>query len=203
MVLVMERNREKTKERILQAAGRILARTGFTSIGINAVAREADVDKVLIYRYFGGMPGLLVTFAQETDYWPKVEDMMSGLDEVESLTQAELAKYMFLNFSRYIHEHILTQEMLRWEVIEKNELTSILDDFREQESQKVMNIFKDIKGFDMNALVSILAAGVTYLVLRKRNTKYYNGIDLSSDAGWSRIEQTAAWIIDIAFQNTE
>jgi AcrR family transcriptional regulator len=197
----MERNREKTEDRILGAVGHLLGGSGFNSIGINAVAREADVDKVLIYRYFGGLPGLLMAFAKETDCWPKVEDMMSGLDNVESMSQAELAKYMFLNFCRYIRDHALTQEMLRWEMMEKNELTNILDDFREVEAKKVMAVFEDNTAIDMNAAISILAAGITYLVLRSRNTQYYNGIDLHSDEGWSRIEQTASWIIDMAFQN--
>jgi len=36
-----------------------------------------------------------------------------------------------------------------------------------------------------------------------RNTKHYNGIDIGSDAGLRRIEKTAAWMIDSAFQNIE
>jgi AcrR family transcriptional regulator len=200
----MERNKEKTKKKIIQTFGRMLADNGFNGIGINAVAKEADVDKVLIYRYFGGMPGLLVAFANETEYWPGVEDLVGGLDrEIESMSKSELAKYMYLNFCRFIRDHTLTQEMLRWEIVEKNELTDILDNFRENESQKVMQIFEGIQSFDVNALVTLLAAGMTYLVLRMRNTKYYNGIDICSDEGWRRIEETASWIIDIAFQNTQ
>ena len=54
-----ERDRSETTARILAAVGEVLARDGFGALGVNAVAKHAGVDKVLIYRFFGGMPELL------------------------------------------------------------------------------------------------------------------------------------------------
>ncbi|HRW79035.1 MAG TPA: helix-turn-helix domain-containing protein, partial [Candidatus Sabulitectum sp.] len=56
---VRTRDSEKTREAIMDALERILTREGFTGVGVNALAREAGVDKVLIYRYFGSLEGLL------------------------------------------------------------------------------------------------------------------------------------------------
>lgn len=54
----MARDRVRTEERILAAVGAILAEAGGSRrIGVNAVAARAGVDKVLIYRYFGGLEG--------------------------------------------------------------------------------------------------------------------------------------------------
>ncbi len=47
------RSKETTRLRLISAVGTLLARQGFNALGINAVAEEAGVDKVLIYRYFG------------------------------------------------------------------------------------------------------------------------------------------------------
>ncbi len=52
-------NREDTTDRILNAALEILAAEGFAALGINPIARRAEADKQLIYRYFGGLEGLL------------------------------------------------------------------------------------------------------------------------------------------------
>jgi AcrR family transcriptional regulator len=52
---------------LVRAVGTLLARDGFTALGVNAVAKEASVDKVLIYRYFGGMPELLGAFGRSAD----------------------------------------------------------------------------------------------------------------------------------------
>ena len=59
------KNKEATKHRLITAVGTLLAREGFGALGINAVADEAGVDKVLIYRYFGGMDELLSAFWSE------------------------------------------------------------------------------------------------------------------------------------------
>ena len=55
----MERNKEQTKDKLLEAVRAIIRKEGFQNIGVNKVAKEAGVDKVLIYRYFGNLEGLL------------------------------------------------------------------------------------------------------------------------------------------------
>ncbi|RYF68569.1 MAG: TetR/AcrR family transcriptional regulator, partial [Cytophagaceae bacterium] len=53
-----------TMERILRAMGDVMAEKGTKKAGINAVAEKAGVNKVLIYRYFGGWNGLLEAYVQ-------------------------------------------------------------------------------------------------------------------------------------------
>ncbi|MEO7380512.1 MAG: TetR/AcrR family transcriptional regulator [Paracoccaceae bacterium] len=55
----MSRNKDETRQRILDAALALAGEEGFAALGINAVARRAGADKQLIYRYFGGLEGLL------------------------------------------------------------------------------------------------------------------------------------------------
>jgi AcrR family transcriptional regulator len=55
----MSRNKDETRQRILDAALALAGTAGFAALGINAVARAAEADKQLIYRYFGGLEGLL------------------------------------------------------------------------------------------------------------------------------------------------
>ncbi|RPI71559.1 MAG: TetR/AcrR family transcriptional regulator, partial [Desulfobacteraceae bacterium] len=59
------RDSEQTRRALINAVGSLLARDGFQAVGVNAVAKEAGVDKVLIYRYFGGLPGLIAAFGKE------------------------------------------------------------------------------------------------------------------------------------------
>jgi AcrR family transcriptional regulator len=64
------RNREETTARILGAVGSVLARDGFLAVGINAIAKEAGVDEVLIYRYFGGLPEPIAAWGTSGHVWP-------------------------------------------------------------------------------------------------------------------------------------
>ncbi|MGC9452373.1 MAG: TetR/AcrR family transcriptional regulator [Oceanipulchritudo sp.] len=71
----MPRNRQQTEARIRGAGLELLRREGFEGWGVNAIARTAGVDKVLLYRYFGSLEGLLEQLVRETDFWPDPEDL--------------------------------------------------------------------------------------------------------------------------------
>ena len=72
------RDREATEARILNAVGEVLARDGFGAIGVNAIAKQAGVDKVLIYRYFGGLPELLAEWGRSGRFWPRVDELLGA-----------------------------------------------------------------------------------------------------------------------------
>ena len=71
----MPRDRQKTESGIREAARRILHGEGFEGWGVNAIARAAGIDKVLIYRYFDSLEGLLEEIVQETVFWPDPEGL--------------------------------------------------------------------------------------------------------------------------------
>src|SRR4051794_19019114 len=83
------RDADATKRRLVDAVGTILARDGFTHLGVNAVAQQAGADKALIYRYFGGFAKLLQAYAESAAFWPTTEEMAGGpLDELIHLPLA-------------------------------------------------------------------------------------------------------------------
>jgi hypothetical protein len=122
--------------------------------------------------------------------------------DIPSIPQKELAKHMIRRFCRYMRERPLTQELLRWEMVESNELTRVLADFRETEGLKILERFERDRGTDLYALTAVVVAGIMYLVLCKKHIRYFNGIDLQTDSGWERIEEAAAWIVESSI-NTE
>jgi AcrR family transcriptional regulator len=69
------RNRALTEERIISAARSLLLEKGFHNFGINAIARAAKTDKVLLYRYFDSVDGILMRVIAELEFWPKTESL--------------------------------------------------------------------------------------------------------------------------------
>jgi AcrR family transcriptional regulator len=196
----VSRGRQQTRERILKALGRLLARSGFKEIGVNAVAREAGIDKVLIYRYFGGLPDLLKAFAKESEFWPDFAELTREMDRPpEELSEAERAKALMLAFGRSLRRRPLTQEIMRWELLERNELTEALARHREEQGAKLFEYFDDAQEIDVRAVGSLIAAGQTYLILRSHSADVYNGLNLKSDEDWARIERAASLLVDAAF----
>jgi AcrR family transcriptional regulator len=200
----VKRDRKQTRAAILDAVGRLLAQAGFRDLGINAVAREAGVDKVLIYRYFGGLPELLKAFAEETDFWPDLPELLREAGEpAAAMTELERAKLMVVAFGRALRRRRLTQEIMRWELLERNELTEALARYREQQAEKLFRDFGQLADADIHAIGSLLAAGQTYLILRAKSSDVYNGLSLNSEEDWRRIEQAASFLVEAAFAKAE
>ena len=185
------RDRAATEERILGAVGQVLAREGFAAIGINAIAREAGVDKVLIYRYFGGLPELLRAWGESGRFWPRVQDLLG--DDPQALLALPAAERYARFFEHFVHElrsRPLTLAVLAAEVQDRNELTAILEAEREQWGADATRV---LGGPEMQArpyvqdVTLLLVAGVQYLLLRSRRIRTFGGVDLHTDAGWQRL----------------
>ncbi|MGL4617801.1 TetR/AcrR family transcriptional regulator [Chroococcidiopsis sp.] len=186
----MTRDKEETKARILAAVGKLLAASGFRQLGINAIAREAQVDKVLIYRYFGSLPELLRAFGKKGDYWINAEELIDNGVAADSWDE-EMVR-MLLQLSQDLQERPITQEILRWELLEGNELTEELAQIREQTAIACLDYLRQnyptSQNRDLPAIGAVLIAGIVYLTLRSRIHSSFLGIDLTSPTGWQRIE---------------
>jgi AcrR family transcriptional regulator len=164
---------------------------GFTGLGVNAVARQAGVDKVLIYRYFGGLPGLIQAFGQEEDFWPSIEELAGGdIEAFRPMPLEEKLTALGCNFLRGIRQRPLTQEVMAWEMVQRNDMTEELEIIRETRMLRFAELFLPEEGarVDLMAIMAIFGAGISYLVCRSRKIRWYNGIDLESEAGWQRVE---------------
>ncbi len=63
MTEVQTPRRAATEARLVDAARQVLIEAGCHGFGVNGVARAAGCDKQLIYRYFGGLDGLITALA--------------------------------------------------------------------------------------------------------------------------------------------
>ena len=189
----MTRDKEKTKARILAAVGKLLAESGFQKLGVNAISREAGVDKVLIYRYFKDLPSLLQCFGQEGDYWIKSQELIGDESTVNAETLADWMAYLLLKFLSDLKGRPITQEIMRWELLEGNELTRELATVRDQVASEVLQFLEQKAQLssvnkDIPAISAVLVAGVIYLTLRTKVSDSFMGINLSSSEGQHRIK---------------
>ncbi len=189
------RNRQQTETDILAAVARVLAREGFTGIGVNAIAHEANVDKVLIYRYFGGLPQLLESFGLSGNFWPSVDQLLEGL-ELEPLPPAQRLQLFFERFIDVLRTRPLTLEILAMEITAPNELTATLDAAREKWGQDLAQRLAGDRLItsNWNINISLLVAGIQYLLLRARKTAVFSGMAIQEDDGWMEIKKSLAWL---------
>jgi len=194
------KNSEQTKQDILDAVGRMLARQGFQGIGVNALAREAGVDKVLIYRYFGGLDKLLEEYAKQGGFWPSIGTLL-GRPAHSFETLSEMTEAILKGHLRELRQRPVTQEIMRWELHERNELTAELARFRETQGLEIMDLMpqtdKTDDEIDLAAMGAIIHAGLTYLILRAKTADVYLGVDLTDDDGWQRVENAISSLLTV------
>jgi AcrR family transcriptional regulator len=198
----MARDKEKTKTRIVAAVGRQLAKAGFRDLGVNSIAKEAGVDKVLIYRYFGGFPELLQAYATAGDYWPTAAELIGDPSVVQAESAADWLVYLLMRVQAAIQKRPVTLEILRWEMLDHNELTHQLAEVRMRVARECLTFIHQQHPFppevDILALITFILSGVIYIILRTdKNPNYL--IDFSTDAGWNRINKQ---VISIIYQAT-
>lgn len=197
------RDRAATEERILAAVGQVLAREGFGGIGVNAIAREAGVDKVLIYRYFGGLPELLRVWGASGRFWPRVADLLREDPDLPRRTAEERYVRFFNHFIDELRRRPLTLEVLAAEVQERNELTAILEAEREawgEEAARVLGGPEFAQQPHLGVVTTLLVAGVQLLLLRSRRIRVFGGIDLHSEQGWGQIKAGLAALAGQLFE---
>ncbi len=200
------RDRDATTARILAAVGVVLARDGFGALGVNAIAKEAGVDKVLIYRYFGGLPELLAEWGASGRFWPRAGDLLDDDPEAFlALPPAERYARFFEHFIDALRARPLTIEILAAEVVERNALTAILESEREhwgEEAERLLGGKAYVERPELRGLTLLLVSGVQYLLVRSRRLRIFGGVDIQTDAGWAAlkasIRETASILFDAA-----
>ncbi len=198
----MKRNKETTKQKLIDAVGRIIVRDGFSAIGVNSVSKEAGVDKVLIYRYFNDLDGLLKAYVLQRDYFSNINRLLSGFGKIETRNDiVRLAKKIFTGQLKGILNNRELQEIILWELNTKNEATSAMAKVREEQGisllKGISGIIGDLKT-DIPVAAALILGGIYYIVLRSRHVDVYNGIDINSEEGWKRIEKSVEDLIELA-----
>nr|WP_321256954.1 TetR/AcrR family transcriptional regulator [uncultured Pseudodesulfovibrio sp.] len=195
------RNKELTKKRLIKAVGKVVSEVGFQQLGVNLVAREAGVDKKLIYRYFYGLRGLMAAYSETVDFWPTAEELL-GDDKhrLKNMSSHELMSLFFKRYLKAILRRPHTLEILAWEALERNELTKVLEEVRVKTALEFFEIMEQEppQDVDLTALVLVMAGAVNFLAVRSRIHQSLGGVDLQSEAGWKRIEDT----LDLIFMRT-
>ncbi len=149
------------------------------------------MDKVLVYRYFGGLPELVTAYSETVDFWPSVDELLGP--DPQTLMAMEPDQQMaefFKAFMAALRRRPITQEILAWEMIERNELSQRMEDWR---IRTALEYFEHLEGLpdhvDLTAIVILMTGAVNYLIGKSRIQNTAGGVDLVSDEGWERVDR--------------
>lgn len=195
--IITERDRQATERRLLKTVGEMIAENGFEKIGINAVANCSGVSKVLIYRYFGSVEGLMAAYIRQHDFW------INFSLELPDRSQLPLfLKTMFRREIEQLRSNPVLKRLYRWELSSENEMIVKIREQRDRTGLKLIEKVSSLTGFpekEIAVMASILTASITYLVMLEEFCPVYNGIALDGDSGWEQINEGIETLIDKIF----
>lgn len=196
------RDRARTQDAILVAARQVLAESGFPGFGINAVARQAGCDKQLIYRYFGGLDGLVEAIGDDLAAW--VSASLAQSSGPTPASYGELVERLMLGFLASFRSDVLVQKIAAWEIADASPLVQRLSEARSKAlAQWIASQRADLvppPNVDAAAVNAMLIAALQHMVLSASAMGQFGGMSLAKDEDWERIEQAAVTIIRAVYQ---
>ncbi len=190
----IEKDREATEKKLIDTIGKMIEDQGFERIGINAVAAQSQVSKILIYRYFGSVEGLMAAYIRKHDFWINFS--------FNTPTKAELPSFVKMLFKNQIIQfrNNPTLKMLyRWELSSNNELTSSLKEQREKIGCQIVEMVSEISGYpqkEIAVMASVVTASIIYLVMLGDFCPVFNGIPINKDEGWEQMLDGIEMMVD-------
>lgn len=186
----MRRDRARTEQRLIDAVGQIMAEDGFDQVGINRIASRSGINKILIYRYFGGLDGLLVAYFRQKRPIVSAERI-----EIDQLQDAPLdvifdACYQYLvDEYRLLRRDVETQAFLKADLLRASGVYTPITTEKEEQLRRMIDGLSAIIQTDYGRPFSaIIVSALTLLTLTGQQHKTIFGIDLSTDEGWAQIE---------------
>ncbi|MGB0408875.1 MAG: TetR/AcrR family transcriptional regulator [Opitutales bacterium] len=117
--MALKRSRKNTEQRFQDAVLELVAESGCAHLGVNLVAQRAGSDKVLIYRYFGGIEGLLQSVAESRTWLPEANELLHSVSGRPAQILSQLASLL----CRHIRMDATTHQLSLWRRASANPLT--------------------------------------------------------------------------------
>lgn len=193
------KNRELTELALLKAVDDLIEEDGFENLGINAVAAKAGLSKMLIYRYFQSLEGLIVAYIERNDYWINLELELPEVEHLEVFVKKIVHDQIVMLRNSYT-----LRRLYRWELSVKNKVIKELRERREAKGLMLIDAISRLTNRpkeEVAAMATLLSSSITYLILLGENCPVYNGFGLQSEDGWEQLEKGMDQIIDNWIKN--
>ncbi|KQT17932.1 TetR family transcriptional regulator [Chryseobacterium sp. Leaf404] len=195
------RDKEKTKQKLLGAVGKILKTKGYSGLMVSKIAAVAGYDKKLIYEYFGSTDKLIDEYIKSQDYWSN----FNGEKDMDlSDGGKEMSKMAMINQFENLKKNKELQKILVWELSENRSVLKKVMEEREVIGEELLkNITDPHFGDDATryrAMTALMVAGIYHLNLYTAyNGTTFCGIDLKSESGRKEIEGAIEEMVDYAY----
>jgi len=199
------RDKERTMLKLIAAVGEIIKNEGYTALGVNNIAKKAEVNKKLIYRYFdNNVNNLIETYVKTKDYWIGLSgDMEKLMAESQIDGGRPMVKTILKTHLSFFYTEEEMQKIVIWETSEKNKLMKEVGLKREAFGEEVFKMLLphfENSGIDFRSIMALQIAGIIFMVLQsKASGNPFCGIDINNPKDMDRILNSLDQLTDLVY----
>ena len=183
------RNRSDTIQRIVKALETVIIERGLEGISALYIAEKAHVSKVLIYRYFGSMDGLLDYYIRAGKLFPILSP--ESLHQIYPKHKSDLSRIWYrqvIQLYRSFRSSKVAPEILRATLFETGATADIISKAIDEERTRLVNQLSFVVGADSQAISAVILGGMSYMTILAQQNRPMLGLDLRDEENWKRIE---------------
>lgn len=199
------RDKERTMLKLIAAVGEIIKNEGYTALGVNNIAKKAEVNKKLIYRYFdNNVNNLIETYVKTKDYWIGLSgDMEKLMAESQIDNGRPMVKTILKTHLSFFYTEDEMQKIVIWETSEKNKLMKEVGLKREAFGEEVFKLLLphfEKTDVDFRAIIALQVSGIIFMVLQaKASGNPFCGIDINNPADMDRMLKSLDQLTDLLY----
>lgn len=194
--------RKATEAAIVAAFDRLVRRVGVRGVGVNALVEEAGVGKGLIYKYFGGLGGVVKQWADANKLWPSSAELMGISDTAFSgLDAAGQIKTIVHNHAQSLRANPIATDLMADELMVPSEVSEALNQARRRLGEEHGALFANnhaMREYDHRSVMVVLMAAANYIAMRAAHAPIFMGERLDTPEGWDAILARLARVADLA-----
>jgi AcrR family transcriptional regulator len=199
------KDKELTKKKLINAVGDVVKAEGFQNLKISKISKYANVDRKLIYRYFGSLNYLVEAYILENDYWMVFSNNMKQmLNDKQFSGSEQLITEILQNQFEYFSSQKEMQRLILWELSVNSPLMRSIHNTRESLGQEFLEMSDNhFAGGKVNfrAIAALLVGGIYYTILHTvYNGGTFAGIDLNTQNGKEDLLKAIGQIVHWAYQ---
>ena len=184
-------------ENINKAAEESVLKHGFSGSLVSEIIKGAKIEPAVFYNRYQNLEEFFSEFVKKYDYW------FSEVAKEAEKQETSYGQFITLieGLQECLKEKSVMEELIRWEVAEKNDSTKRTASIRELFTlplvDKYDKLFKD-SGIDFVAIATIIISGLYYLYLHKDLSTFCN-IDMNTEEGRHRINEAIKFLSEPLF----
>lgn len=200
------RDKERTMQKMIDAVKIVLLKDGYAGLSATAVAKEAGVDKRLVWTYFGSLDNLVDKYISQRDKLKLSNQITTKklLDTHEKTNQENL-KDLISDRLKSLLEDPELQRITQWQINENKEFLDKISHEREKVTKQVLEnleINVDANKDELKAKVALIIGGMQYLTLYSAtNNSSFCGLNIFNANDLDLIKETIDNMIRTSFKN--